>query len=194
MLVTTSVLAFALGATRASAQTAIVGPPPVQWSGAPGDMTGRSGARAPSSQAILFEPLRLGMLGDVPPMSPGDPGCRDHLEAIGNATASSAGAPLQFLHARTLAPRLTLFGMSRAGCAVDAAIGGGLVYVVPLRPKMFFVLGVSTLVQPAYGGRPAIVRPQVRADVVFDRGGGRSWNVGIRSTGATSGVSFGGIF
>lgn len=148
----------------------------------------------PSSQAILFQPLTLGLAGEVPPLTATEPGCRDHLEATGNATASSAGTPMQFSFARVLAPRLTLFGMSRAGCAVDASLGAGLVYVVPLRPKVFFVAGFGALLQPPFGSRPAIVHVQGRADVVFDRGQGRSWNVGLRTSGGTSGVSFGGIF
>lgn len=180
-----------LGSADAQAQ---IGPPPVRWIGAPGDASGSTGSTAPSSQAILFEPLRLGLLGDVAPMSAGEPGCADRVEAAGNATASSSGAPMQSLAARTLAPRLTLFGMSRAGCAIDAGMGGGLVYVVPLRPSVFFVAGFGTLVQPPYGARPAIVHTQGRADVVFDRGQGRSWSFGLKTTARTAGVSFGGIF
>lgn len=181
--------------TLASAHAhAQVGPPPVRWIGAPSDASGSAGRAAPSSQAILFEPLRLGLLGDIAPMSAGEPGCADRVEAAGNATASSSGAPMQALAARALAPRLTLFGLSRAGCPVDAGIGAGLVYVVPLRPSVFFVAGFGTLVQPRYGERPAIVHTQARADLVFDRGQGRSWNVGLRTTARTAGVSFGGIF
>lgn len=183
------VLAFVTGDAHAQ-----VGPPPVRWLGAPGDASGSPPSGAPSSQAILFEPLRLGLLGDAHPVWQSEPGCSDHLEATGNATASSAGAPMQLLYARTLLRRLTLFGMSRGGCAVDAGAGGGLVYVVPLRPQVFFVAGFGTFVQPPYGNRPAMVHSQGRADVVFDRGDGRSWSVGLRTTGRAAGLSFGGIF
>ncbi len=187
-------IALTCVAADARAQSAIVGPPPVRWIGAPSDASGSAGSIAPTSQAILFEPLRLGLLGGVAPMSATEPGCADRVEATGNTTASSAGGPMQSMTARTLVPRLTLFGMSRAGCPVDAGAGGGLLYVVPLRPSVFFVAGIGTFIQPPYGQRPAVVHTQGRADVVIDRGQGRSWSFGLKTTGRAAGLSFGGIF
>lgn len=188
-------LGVPLAAGDARAQSAIVGPPRVTWAGAPSDAQGAAGVHAPSSSSILFEPLRLGLLGETFPMDRLEPGCDRHLEAAGTATAATAGAPMQSLFARRLLPGLTLFGMSRGGCAVGAAIGAGLTYVVPLAPKIFFVAGFGAIGTPPIPGyRRLDVRPLARVDLVFDRGGGRSWNVGVRANGRTSGVSFGGIF
>lgn len=159
---------------------------------APADAADATGA--PSSQAILFEPLRLALLSEVPPTGRGLPGCADHLEAAGTATAATFGAPMQSVFAHTLLPRLTLFGFSRAGCPADAVIGGGLVYVVPLRPKVFFVTGLGTVLQPRIDGQPPVVHAVGRADVVFDRGAGRSLHVGVRAGGRAPGLTFGGIF
>ena len=153
-------------------------------------------AALPSDPSILFEPLRLGLISEVAPMSANEPGCSDRVEMTGSLTAATAGMPMQYLRAVRLAPRLTLIGFSRAGCPIDSAIAGGLTYVVPLRPSMYFVTSAGVLVQPPYGQvRPLTVIPQVRADVVFDRGEGRSWSVGVKTNrhGGPS-LTFGGIF
>jgi hypothetical protein len=155
-------------------------------------------AALPSNPSILFEPLRLGLMSDVPSRAAGEPGCSDRIETTGGFTAAGAGTPMQFMRALPLplVPRLTLVGFSRAGCPIDAVIGGGLTYVVPLRPSVFFVTSAGALLQPPYGQRPLAIIPQARADVVFDRGEGRSWSVGVRTNrGAGSpSLTFGGIF
>lgn len=139
-------------------------------------------ASLPSDPSILFEPLRLGLMSEVPSQAMTEPGCSGHVETT---------YQLSFPVAR----RLTLVGFSRAACPIDAAIGGGLTYVVPLRPSVFFVASGGILVQPPYGPRPLTIIPQARADVVFDRGQGRSWSVGVK-TNRQSGPSltFGGVF
>jgi hypothetical protein len=155
-------------------------------------------AALPSSPSILFEPLRLGLMSEVAPMGATEPGCRDRVEMTGSLTAASAATPMQFLRAvpLPLAPRLTLIGFSRAGCPIDSAIAGGLTYAVPLRPSIFFVASAGALLQPAFGKRPLTIIPQVRADVVFDRGEGRSWSVGVKTNraGSIPSVTFGGSF
>jgi hypothetical protein len=153
-------------------------------------------AALPSSPSILFEPLRLGLMSEVAPLSATEPGCSDRIETTGSLTAMGPGTPMQYMRALPLAPRLTLVGFSRAGCPVDSAIGGGLTFVVPLRPSVFFVTSAGALLQPPYGTRPLTVIPQVRADIVFDRGEGRSWSVGVRTDRAAGspGLTFGGIF
>jgi hypothetical protein len=154
-------------------------------------------AALPSSPSILFEPLRLGLMSEVAPMSATEPGCSDRLERTGTLTAGTAGSPMQFTRSVPIPffPRLTLVGFSRAGCPIDSAIGGGLTYVVPLRPSVYFVMSAGALLQPAFGDRPIKIIPQVRADVVFDRGEGRSWSVGVQTIrGHGPGLTFGGIF
>lgn len=140
-------------------------------------------AALPSDPSILFEPLRLGLLSEIPSQAATEPGCSGHVE-----TTYALSFPV--------ARRLTLVGFSRAACPIDSAIGGGLTYVVPLRPSVFFVTSAGLVVQPPYGQvRPLTIIPQVRADVVFDRGDGRSWNIGVK-TNRHSGPSltFGGVF
>jgi hypothetical protein len=139
----------------------------------------------PTSPSILFEPLRLGLMSDVPPLLATDRECSDERFATPRTAA----------RALSLAPRLTLVGFSRAACPIESAIGGGLTYVVPLRPAVFFVASAGVLAQPPYGPRPLILHTQARADIVFDRGQGLSWSVGLRSNrGNSPSLSVGGIF
>lgn len=154
-------------------------------------------AALPSSPSILFEPLRLGLMSEIAPMAATEPGCRDTVEMTGSLTAMGPATPMQRVRAVPLGPRLTLVGFSRGGCPIDAAIGGGLTYAVPLRPSVFFVTSAGALVQPPFGTRPVTIIPQARADAVFDRGEGRSWSVGVRTTtrgGGSPSLTFGGIF
>lgn len=153
-------------------------------------------AALPSSPSILFEPLRLGLMSEVAPISAAEPGCRDVGAMTGSLTASGSGMPTQITRhiPIPLFPRLTLVGFSRVGCPVDSAIATGFTYVVPLRPSVFFVTSAGVLLEPAYGPRPLTITPQARADVVFDRGDGRSWSVGVKSGRAGPSLTFGGIF
>lgn len=155
-------------------------------------------AALPSNPSILFEPLRLGLMSEIPSRAAGEPGCSDRIETTGGLTATTAGSPMQFMRTVPIpfAPRLTLVGFSRAGCPIDAAIAGGLAYVVPLRPSIYFVTSAGALLQPPFGPRPLTVIPQARADVVLDRGEGRSWTFGVRTSRGTTGPSltFGGVF
>jgi hypothetical protein len=153
-------------------------------------------AAPPPPPSILFEPLRLGLMSDVPPLSATEPGCGDRVEMTGSLTASSAGMPMQFTRSIPipLLPRLTLVGFSRAGCPIDSAIGGGFVNVISLRPSIFFVTSAGILAQPPYGARPWVVHSQVRADIVVDRGEGRSWNFGVTTRKSGPAFTFGGVF
>jgi hypothetical protein len=154
-------------------------------------------AAPPPPPSIFIEPLRLGLLSDVPSRSANEPGCSDRVETIGSLTAAGPGSAMQFTRRVPIPfiPRLTLVGFSRAGCPIDAAIGTGATYVVPLRPSVFFVMSSGVLVQPPYGNRPLTIIPKVRADVVFDRGEGRSWSVGVQTIHRHGpGITFGGIF
>jgi hypothetical protein len=62
--------------------------------------------------------------------------------------------------------------------------------------SVFFVTSAGALLQPAFGQRRLAIIPQARADVVFDRGEGRSWSVGVRTNraAASPSLTFGGIF
>jgi hypothetical protein len=162
--------------------TPLVGPPTVSWLGPPpGDATGGPGYDP------YLEPLRLGLLEDVPPS--GDPSCRQTPEAM---TASAPNVPTYYGTTLRLVPRLTLAGFSRVGCVMDGAVGGGLVYALPVRRNIDLALSAGYLFAPHAGpnGTPVSSGAHVRADLVFKRADGRSFNLGIRNRHLT----FGGIF
>ena len=184
--------------------------PPVTWIGLgrAGDAAGRAG-NIDHVGELALEPLRLSLLGNHP-WTPLDAmsGCRDQL-----ADVRSGSAPAGFMttYAMNLLggpglswkmPRLTLFGFSRGGCALDGAAGGGATFIVPIRQDIFFVASAGAIYLPATGPTVAPAHStSARGDVVFRRPDGRSFSLGIGSTGIengarirAAGVRFGGVW
>jgi hypothetical protein len=167
----------------------LVGPPTVTWLFTQGDANGgRGDTLGPGS--IIFEPIRLALLGSAVPGAAGDPECRDSgAESAGTATAGVPRFASQHAAAFQLVPKLTLLGFSRGGCQRDAAAGGALVYATPIRKDIWFVAsaGILHLPHAGAGGAP-VTNGQARMDLMFARPKGRSYAVGI----GTRGVTFGG--
>ncbi len=162
--------------------TPLVGPPQVSWLAPPrGDATGTPGD-------ATIEPLRVGLLGDVPPT--GDPACAQP----GAATAENANLAPSYLTTLRLVPRLTLVGFSRGGCPLDGAAGAGIVYMVPIRPNVSLALSGGWVSAPHAGpnGTPLTSRA-VRADFVFKQPDGRALSVGLKSGHGATGLVFGGV-
>jgi hypothetical protein len=154
--------------------------------------------------ALAIEPLRLSLLGGFPMHPLGEPGgCRDSVESTGSLTGGST-LYSQRMVARNLlggeeprwnAPRLTLWGFQRGGCAIDGAVGGGLTFTVPIKRDVFFAIGAGAIYLPQGGPNgTAAYDVKGRADVVFARPGGRSFNIGVTTIRNTPSVSFGGVF
>ena len=91
---------------------------------------------------------------------------------------TKSGFPIQRYTFLPLAPRLVLHGFSSAGCPVDAGVGAGLTYAMPLRNDTWLVpsAGFYSLRRP---GTPTITAAAARVDVVQDLSEGRSVNVGV---------------
>jgi hypothetical protein len=167
--------------------TPLVGPPQVAWLGPAGDASGASGSALTPS--FVLEPLRMALTGTAVPTGRFEPGCGEHVEATGTATAGVPGFAMQHATSLQLVPKLTLFGFSRGGCAIDAGVGGGVAYATLLRKDIWLVASAGILHLPHAGpGGASITRFDVRADVVFARPKGRSYTVGV----GTRGVTFGG--
>ena len=150
--------------------TPLVGPPKVTWLGPPGDANG-------SGYQASLEPLRLGLFDEAP--LTGDPSCR------------LGPAPTYYATTLRLVPQLTLAGFSRASCAMDGAVGGGLVYTVPLRKNIDLNLSAGAILAPHAGPNgTSISTTHVRADIVFKRDEGRAWYIGLRKRG----IAFGGVY
>lgn len=200
LLVAAPVIASLFAVARpASAQATdtTLGPARVSWLGRPGDASGSGGTTvAPPA----LEALRLAMLDHAPPIGPAFGGamCGNAPETAGVATGA-AGFGTQRAAAVALVPRLTLFGFSRTGCAVDSALGAGLVYEQPIAQNVSFTFGLGALYQPLGVILPSQeaqlqnrVQPSARVAVVVKRPGGRAYWVGLDVLRPS--VSFGGIF
>ncbi len=169
-----AVLAFVLFGQSVPIVTPLVGPPKVSWLGPPGDANG-------TGYDATLEPLRLGLLDEA--RMTGDPACREHYR--------SEGPPTYFGNTLRLVPHLTLVSFSRVGCAMDGAVGGGLVYSVPIRKTIDLNLSAGAIYGPHLGpnGTPVLGK-HAAASLVFERDDGRSFYIGLRRRG----ITFGGVY
>jgi hypothetical protein len=147
------------------------------------------------SVTSTFAPLRLTLTGGLFSQAGVFPGCEARSDASGN---SVNGFPVQYYSFLRLAPELVLHGFSMAGCAVDAGVGGGLSYAVPLRRSLWLVSSVGLYGLPTpFGGDSAFVVQAARVDVVKQLAWGRTLSVGLGSRlggGVVNALHFGGSF
>ena len=144
-----------------------------------------------------FMPLRLSLTQGLFPQGPVFLGCDSHEDASGNSVNGFALQRYSFVR---LAPRLVLHGFSSAGCAVDAGLGGGLTYELPLTKTTSLVssLGFYTL-PPLDNARSAVISTAGRVDLVKKLGWGRTLSLGLGTrersgSAAFNAVNFGGSF
>ncbi|HYP78137.1 MAG TPA: hypothetical protein VER12_19325 [Polyangiaceae bacterium] len=147
---------------------------------------------APST---AFAPLRLSLTGGLFSHASAFSGCEARADASGNSVNGFAMQRSTFFR---LTPHLVLHGFSMLGCPVDAGMGGGLTYSVPLRKSLWLVgsAGFYALPKPG-GGSSAFVTSGARVDVVKQLAWGRTLNFGLgtRGDGAQfSALHFGGSF
>ena len=111
---------------------------------------------------LLLEPLRLSLTGGIFPVASAYPQCDTRGDDAGN---SEHGMPLQRAAFLRLSPRLTLHGFSSGGCPIDAGLGGGVTYAVPLRPSLWLVAGAGIYSVP---GRNDVLAARNAAQVRLD--------------------------
>jgi hypothetical protein len=142
-----------------------------------------------------FTPLRLTLSGGLFSQANAFSGCDARSDASGNSVNGFAVQRYTFLR---LAPQLVLHGSSMAGCAVDAGMGGGLTYTLPLRKNLWLVSSAGFYALPSPGGGSyALVTKGVRVDVVKQLAWGRTLSVGLGSrldSGVFNALNFGGSF
>ncbi len=146
--------------------------------------------------AELFAPLQLTLTGGLFPVGPVLPGCDSHTDASGNSVSGFAVQRYSFLR---LTPLLTLHGYSMGGCPVDAGIGGGFTYHLPLSKSVWLVPSAGFYALPTPGGSTTpLITSSARVDLVKQLAWGRTLSVGlgVRNRGSvqTNAVSFGGSF
>jgi hypothetical protein len=131
--------------------------------------------------SIAMLPLRLSLLGDTFPIGRalGDSPCQTSEDATGN---TRFGFPVMRQTYLALSPRLVLHGFSRGGCPIDAGIGGGATYSIPLPNDMWLVASAGVYSQAnqasATPGR-SLLRSDARLDVVLRKTDSSSLAIGL---------------
>ncbi|HEY0468793.1 MAG TPA: hypothetical protein VGC79_31585 [Polyangiaceae bacterium] len=145
-----------------------------------------------------FAPLRLSLTGGLFPQASAYSNCDSRTDASGNSVSGFAAQYYSFLR---LTPQLVLHGFSSLGCAVDAGMGGGLSYAVPLRKGLWLVPSAGFYALPSAGGGTTWGSPSVttsaRVDLVKQLGWGRTLSVGLgvrAGAGQFNALHFGGSF
>jgi hypothetical protein len=155
---------------------------------------------------LMTAPMRLTLQNDIIPMAGGYANCASREEAAGN---SVGGIPVSFHQGVALTPRLTLSAFSQLGCPIDGSVGGVVAFTTPLRASLALVLSGGIIIAPGqlqpYGGLQSAIRHQVRgqrsatgaavrADLLWKTTSGRTFSVGVGSTGTRHTLTFGGGF
>ena len=147
------------------------------------------------SVGAAFAPLRLSLTGGLFSQASAFAGCEARTEASGNTVNGFAVQRYAFLR---VTPQLVLHGFSMTGCPVDAGMGGGLSYSVPLQKRWWLVSSAGFYALPSFGGgTSSFVTTAARVDVVKQLRWGGTLNVGLgtrSSTGQFSALHFGGSF
>jgi hypothetical protein len=162
--------------------------------------------RSPPPPFLLTAPIRLTLQNGLVPMAGGYANCASREDAAGN---SVGGIPVSFQQGVALTPRLTLAAFSQLGCPIDGSIGGVVAFTTPLRASLALVISGGIVLAPGqlqtYGGlantiiqqvrgRPSATGAAARADLVWKTSSGRTFNVGVGSTGTRHTLTFGGGF
>jgi len=153
-------------------------------------------ARGPRLDAA-FTPLRLSLTSGLFAQGNSFPGCDSRTDASGNAVSGFALQRYTFLR---LAPPLVLHGFSNAGCAIDAGMGGGLTYAIPLRKSWWLVPSAGFYALPTPGSPTASRYTGAgRVDVVKQLAWGRTLSFGLGArvgsgNGTFNALNFGGSF
>lgn len=138
-------------------------------------------------------PLRLSLEATLFPKAGGFPNCVSREDDVGN---SVGGIPVQHSMMLRLTPRLVLSGFTQLGCPIDAGIGTGLTYALPVGRSSWLVFGGGVYGAPAQAqlfgglgpsmlgavrGTPSPVSAAGRVDLVWKTGGERTFNVGVQA-------------
>lgn len=147
---------------------------PRRLSLSPNEPTSSASSLAP---ALVSLPLQLSLMGSVFPAMPGIMGedCRAAAEASGNTIWGFSTQRAAFV---TLAPRLTLHGFSKIGCALDSGMGTAVTYTLPLDENLALVGSAGIFVQPDF---PAArrMKSDARVDLLMNRASGHPFAIGV---------------
>jgi hypothetical protein len=158
---------FAMGAAWPLASNPLLAPRPLFTLGEP---TGQPGTLSPFAAAT---PLRLSLASSLFPIGAALPACGPQE----GSTNSVNGFPVQRYTFVPFGSRLVLSGFSTGGCPIDAAIGGGVTYTMPVRPDLFLVAGLGIYGPARYA--PTLPQRDLRIDLVRKVGQERTLGLGV---------------
>lgn len=146
--------------------------------------------------AHALSSLRLGLMSSAVPHAFGTAGCEPAGYVTGLSpmpTEAIAASGVRLWRKSDL--RLTLFGFSRDGCALDALVGGGLAFTLPIKKDVMFMWGGGAIYLP-HGGPNGAPRSEgeLRAGIVWTTRNGNSYTVGISARNGGPHVSLSGVF
>jgi len=128
--------------------------------------------------ALAVMPLRLSLMSTTFPIAGalgGNP-CASREEASGNTVNGFAVQRQAYL---AITPQLVLHGFSSAGCPLDAGIGGGVTYTVPVSKSVFLVASAGAYSLPSVQPGRVTTKGEARIDLVFRSTPDRAWGVGL---------------
>ncbi len=157
-----------------------------------GEPTGNTVGLAP---ALAVLPLRLSLLGSAVPRAstlPGDPfHCESYEEASGN---SQAGFPVEREVYLAMTSRLVLHGFSRLGCPVDARVGGGVTYTMPLARNVSIVPSAGAYARSSVAQGRVLTQGNVRVDLQLNTSSDWPLGIGVVKRGGRQGVQLTGTW
>jgi hypothetical protein len=128
--------------------------------------------------ALAVMPLRLSLMSTTFPIAGalgGNP-CESREEPSGN---TANGFAVQHQAYLAITPQLVLHGFSTAGCPLDAGVGGGVTYTVPVSKSVFLVASAGAYSLPSVQPGRVVTKGDARIDLVFRSTPDRAWGVGL---------------
>ena len=127
---------------------------------------------------IAVLPLRLSLINEALPIGRafGDDPCASSGDSAGN---SIQGFPILRQTYLPITPRLVLHGFSRGGCPIDAGIGGGMTYSIPLPANLWLVASAGVYTQPSVAPGPAVFKPDARLDILLRKTPDSALSLGV---------------
>jgi hypothetical protein len=179
-----SVLLVACAIPWASPALADDPAPPLAWMPTPtalqlrplfGEPTGDANGLPP---ALAVMPLRLSLMSTTFPIAGalgGNP-CTSREEASGNTVNGFAVQRQVYL---PITQQLVLHGFSQAGCPLDAGMGGGVTYAVPLSKTSWLVASAGTYILPSQQPGRIVKKSDARLDLMFKTSPDRTLGIGV---------------
>jgi hypothetical protein len=128
--------------------------------------------------ALAVMPLRLSLASTTFPIAGalgGNP-CGSRTEASGNTLNGFAVQKQVYL---PITQHLVLHGFSQLGCPLDAGVGGGVTYAVPLSKTSWLVASAGTYILPSQQPGQVVKKSDARLDLMFKTSPEHTLGIGV---------------